>query len=840
MASVHFRTNILLKSVIGKDLITDDNVAVLELVKNSFDANSEGVSIVFRNIEDNDDAHAPPSPTDFTSKLLIRDTGTGMTLSDIQNKWLNIAYSEKKAIREEFGRILAGNKGVGRFSCDRLGRYLDIYTKKAESDTYLHLTIDWQRFEVANRIDLNIQDIKLTTNDIPAEAFESLTGHPAFDHGTLLEISQLREKWAYDKIISLKRQLERLINPNQAFKNNPFFIEIEAVDYQDADLKREEYFRVNGRVFNRIFENLNFKTSSIYSEINTAKKTITTTLSHKGQEVFKLVEKNPFASLEDADIKLNVYYLSTYSKAYFTRQTGIRSVDFGSIYLFMNGFRIPPYGDVGDDWLGIDMRKNQGYARYLASREVVGRIEVNDDKDKFKIISSRTGVVNSPAFEELTRQASPYGYFFKAFRRLERFVVEGIAFDSSIYGSQAEDQVLRAGDNWDESQEAYTEDDLTKNKRILTIIRKIIDIRASEIVSLKIDESFVEELVQEQLNTAREEIDKITSELMNRKLSEYELMSLRDRLSEQLQQINQLQVSVADNAGMRADAQGIDTDIQTLINHLTKEVADLKEQLAKQEVEQQRRDAEHAAEKKRLEDELEAEARENLFSKRLVGKDIKEVISLQHHIDGAAQYINASIKDLILNIENEGPRRTSLDLVNKISMETRKISTISKFVTNANFNLDVAVIKKDLNRFIREYILNVYQESDLLRYNNLLLPLDLESDKVVFKCAFRPLEIVMLIDNLFSNARRAESKHLWVTLSVTPENKLKFTFADDGVGIPEANLSRIFTLGFTTTSGSGIGLYHVKQIVTKAKGTIEVESKQAKGTTFKILIPTTL
>ena len=97
-------------------------------------------------------------------------------------------------------------------------------------------------------------------------------------------------------------------------------------------------------------------------------------------------------------IKTNFYYLNPYSKAFFTKQTGIQSVNYGSIFLFINGFRIPPYGEVGDDWLGLDQRKNQGTARYIGLREVVGSIEILDDNNDFRIISSRVAVVKMSKF----------------------------------------------------------------------------------------------------------------------------------------------------------------------------------------------------------------------------------------------------------------------------------------------------------------------------------------------------------------------------------------------------------------------------------------------------------
>src|SRR5690349_6419701 len=109
MSKVHFRTNVLLKSIIGKDLITDDNIAVLELVKNSFDANSKKVEIIFLNTTENDDNKIKDEPTSDTSKIIIKDSAIGMSESDLTDKWLNIAYSEKKHKKEEYGRLLAGN-----------------------------------------------------------------------------------------------------------------------------------------------------------------------------------------------------------------------------------------------------------------------------------------------------------------------------------------------------------------------------------------------------------------------------------------------------------------------------------------------------------------------------------------------------------------------------------------------------------------------------------------------------------------------------------------------------------------------------------------------------------
>ncbi|MFD2016458.1 ATP-binding protein [Vibrio olivae] len=102
---LHFEISSALKSVIGQDLITNDFVAIFELVKNSFDAHAKNVDIIFEDINGK------------IERIFIIDDGKGMSYQDLVNKWLFVAYSAKKDGSEDnnANRIYAGNKGVGRF-----------------------------------------------------------------------------------------------------------------------------------------------------------------------------------------------------------------------------------------------------------------------------------------------------------------------------------------------------------------------------------------------------------------------------------------------------------------------------------------------------------------------------------------------------------------------------------------------------------------------------------------------------------------------------------------------------------------------------------------------------
>lgn len=816
MAKVNFRTNILLKSIIGKDLITDDNIAVLELVKNSFDAGSNQVKISFENLE---------KPN---SKLIISDLGSGMSAFDIENKWLNIAYSEKKVKREEYGRILAGNKGVGRFSCDRLGEYLTIYTKTIEEDFYLKLFIDWTKFEKEGNIDLNIQDVDIELLKISKQEFLNQTQYNSFESGTILEISNLRENWNHDKILSLKRQLERLINPNQSFKSSSFDIIIIAKEFLKYEENFKEPQKVNGKVRNRIFEKLTFRVTNIQSKISRDGSNIITILKDRGITIFTLVEKNPFHTLKN--VRIFVYYLNPYSKAYFTKQTGIRSKDFGSIFLFINGFRIPPYGDDGDDWLGMENRKAQGYGRYLGTREVVGRIEIEDEFGDFKIISSRSGVVNDETFNQLTKSESPFGYYYKIFRRLERFVAEGIKWDSTPEEERQLEKKILSDPNWDISKEKYLEDSFTRNSRIIEVVENILNARKDDVIRLKINKSFVSDLIEEKALRVENELDDIAEKLKSKNLSPQEIQKFLERIDssrKELKTFNDIVSAYYDNSSLITETEKtLVTKYQELISEKYRLEAKLqKEEEARILEEQKRKNAENL---------LKQATSENLFLKNIKSQDLDEVVSFVHHIGISSGIIDNYLTGLYKKLSSGKKLGNDkiIEILKIAVFENKKIQNISTFATKANFKLYTDAIELNLDDYLREYINNIIS---VATDSGIKISFTNNNDKPYIK-KLRPIEINILVDNLFSNSKKAGATVFNITL--TRDNDLLIlAFEDNGKGIDKTKLNDIYRYGYTTTEkGSGIGLYHIKEILDRINAKLEVISVLGKGTTFKIYL----
>ena len=828
MKEVKFRTNIQLKSIIGKDLITDDNIAVIELVKNSFDAGSKESKIIFRNTIHGQNKIDYKSNND--SEIIISDKGSGMSESDIENKWLNIAYSEKKSKKERHNRLLAGNKGVGRFSCDRLGKELTIYTKKGDN-ALIKLYIDWREFENIDDINRNIQDIELKTEEISPSQFKKETKLNGFKSGTVLYVKNLREEWTHKKILSLKRQLEKFINPNQNFESEKFDVVIEAKEFLSYEKDFPKYDRINDSIKNQIFDKLNFKASYIKSTISKNGKIITTTLTDRGNEIFTLKESNRFNLLKDIDI--HIYYLNPYSKAYFKRQTGARSVDFGSIFLFINGFRVPPYGGAGNDWLGMEQRKGQGYGRHLGTREVIGRIEINnvnfnENEDNFFIISNRSGVDNNKHYKQLTKNKTPFGHFFRTFRRLERFVVEGIKWDSigdNINEREIEKKVLN-DKNWNESKEEFKEDSLIRNKRVLSIVEKIIDVKKGELIELKINNDLVADLADEQAIKTKKELKTISDQLKRKNLTTGEIENLIDQISDSENEL-------ASFPSSRKEIERLRKQQDKLTQKLNKQYK------ARKALEEE--NARKEAEATRLEEELKLEKEKNTYL-RTSSRDLTEdAKGLVHNIKITSKKISDSVDNLYFKILNDNyNKKMLLKTLGAIKFQSEKAKKISNIITRSNFRTDRNSQIADVVLYIEQYI-DIY--SDIYPKNE--LEFILENKEASLNKKFSLLDMAVVLDDLISNSEKASAKKIKIQLSNPSKKELKIKFSDDGMGVPkqflldEYSKEKIFELGITTTmDGSGIGLNSVRNGLKSMGGTIKFLGNGIllKGACFEIII----
>jgi len=878
MSQLHFKTNVLLKSIIGKDLINDDNIAVLELVKNSFDAGSPSVNVIFRNIKSNDDAKNQ-SYGDKTSKIIIQDFGRGMNGDDIENKWLNIAYSEKKSKKEEHNRVLAGNKGVGRFSCDRLGQHLDIYTKTKNDKSYLHLKINWNDFETEKRKDLSekqreeleIQKIPVALYSISESDFESESGFKPFKEGVILEISKLRSHWATnekrkdeeiwntDKLLKLRSYLEKLINPNQLYQKSSFKIHLVANEFT-KDSKS-----INGEIKNKIFNKLEFTATSIDSSIDSKGEKIFTSIIDKGRIIFMLEEKNvQFKQLKD--VRVYLYYLNTYSKIYFTKQTGIRSVDFGSVFLFINGFLIPPYGESGNDWLGLEIRKGQGHSRFISTRELVGRVEITDKQNTFKIISSREGVVNDAPFLQLTQAGDSKenrkdGYFYYTFKRLEKYVVDGLKWDKVTGDDDLEaDETLskkRAeiikdferktkSKSLKEAQkfETYYETEIEKKRRIFSMIQNIINVKKDNIIDLYINEDLIVELVQEEEREARANIQKLLSEIDELQYSDIEtelkkIESNRRSLDEIIEEVKSVTERASNKKTLSAikEAESLQAKFEKSYSSFVQSIKklSLEKKLAEDKAQKEQE------EREKREAELEAERQKNTYllaTRRTLSDDADGLI---HTIKINNTEIRDGIDNLIEDVVSKS--YTEKDLIKRlgnIKVNAERSLKLAEIATRSDFKSDIEKRDIDIVKYIIQY-LEIYKKTFSRRELN--FEFELNGASLIRRASVLNLSIVL--DNIISNSVKWKAETIKVIFKNKTNKSLSILVTDDGLGISKKMLplkDKIFELGVGDTppngvGGSGIGLFFTRDLLKKMDASINFigNNKILPGATFEIL-----
>ncbi len=736
---LNFRVSSALKDIIGRDLITDDYIAIFELVKNSYDAHASRVDIIFSNIANNDN-----------SNIIIKDNGKGMSFTDLSEKWLFVGYSAKKEGSEDKdyrdkiyqNRQYAGAKGIGRFSCDRLGKALRLETTKLNEATQQLIT-NWESFEKNMREEF--MNIKVIHSNLAKNSY-------GLKHGTILEISQLRSKWDKEKLDYLQKSLAKLINPSNGEKERPFDIYITC---EELGINEE-------KIENFIFETLAIKTSKIEVEITEDGNTIITELKDGGTLIYRIEENNPFKLL--SNIKVKVYYLNQSAKLTFSSRMGVNTKDYGSVYLYRNNIRIYPYGEPGEDPLKLDLRKAQKPSIYIGNKDIIGRIEITEtDNDQFKESSSRgDGFQKNLTYDEFMKF-----YHSNVIERLEKYVI-----DVQKWG---DGNFLSIEDNLD----SVSSDEL--KSKITDLITKITN--SDEIIDLKYDPNFVNIISNNSSGSA-------TSLVKNL----YRL---------------------AKNSG--------NEKILDVANKTEKRVAELL--TAFKEVDKVA---------KKATKELEEKVTENLFLKSVKSQDLDEVVSFLHHVGISAGIIDNYLTGLYNKArKGEGiDNKKLLEILKIVVFENKKIQNISKFATKANFKLYTDAIEINLEEYLKEYIKNVVS----IATNDGIKVTFTNNYNKSFVGKFRPIEINILVDNLFSNSKKAGASKFDIEMAER-EGQLVVSFKDNGKGIDSEKMEDIFRYGYTTkTEGAGIGLYHVKEIVERFGGELKVNSELNKGTEFEIII----
>ncbi|MFZ2726452.1 MAG: sensor histidine kinase [Methylococcaceae bacterium] len=362
--------------LLGRELITDRITALVELVKNAYDANATDVHIEF---------YAPTRKNN--GKIIIQDNGIGMNQQDIATKWMRIGTDSKRKEKispAPFNRRVVGEKGIGRFAIDKLGSLCVIETKKEGDTTTNYLILDWRNYENKEN---NTEVFSFT--EIDNTLIEKKSTNK--EYGTKIIINYVRDIWTETDIERANKELSKIISPLQVI-TPAFNIYILSNKYFD------KYNHI--KVINRAIDYASHSFKIDCDKENNIQETI----KFDGEKL--IIEKNQrfYFGL----ISFQLYYFNQYAKGNFRKSYKNDELKIDGVKIYRDGVLTTPFAEYYDDQnkmrdvLGIDKRRWSGFFDKLGSRDLIGIINISRDENSAIIDSTnRQDFIDNEAYRDL-------------------------------------------------------------------------------------------------------------------------------------------------------------------------------------------------------------------------------------------------------------------------------------------------------------------------------------------------------------------------------------------------------------------------------------------------------
>jgi signal transduction histidine kinase len=365
---------------IGEDLISNETIALVELIKNSYDADARRVSIAFE------------SPLHVgEGSIVVRDDGHGMTLDVLKSAWLEPAtISKKHKPRSPGGRRVTGEKGLGRFAAARLADRMHAESVAARPRRRVVADFDWGEFRKEERY--------LDEVECRWEEHRLDSGTPA---GTLLRLEGLHDEWSSESFRRLRSELARLVVRPR--KKDSFSIKLDLPSAFKELAGPITPPPVLGRPHYTLSGSMSAE-GHVVATISVGEK------STPVDETLKL-ERGRTPQCGPFEFEFKVWDRDR--DALDELATDLRSTlrdlrrdldDACGVSLYRDSFRVPPYGGPQNDWLRLDLRRVQNPTMRLSNNQVVGSIHITaDDNPRLRDQTNREGLVESPAVDDLRR-----------------------------------------------------------------------------------------------------------------------------------------------------------------------------------------------------------------------------------------------------------------------------------------------------------------------------------------------------------------------------------------------------------------------------------------------------
>ena len=403
--SPSFRTRSRVINQLGEQLIKNESIALLELIKNSYDADASKCKVTMKNPE-----------SVKKGQILIWDNGEGMDYTTLSTAWLEIGTSHKEQLAQnkktelspKHKRRRLGEKGIGRLGVHRLGKEIEIVTRNKGPEEHV-LKINWD--DIANST--YIEDMPVTVFSRKPEIFQN-------GSGTLVTISRLRVAWTR----AMARDCARaIISLNSPFESNESFrVSFKIPDSNwlkgllcFSDIEQYKLFSFDVTMSGNELKDFTYK----FVPWETMKKLSSRTVTIVDSAMSKLARMVYKEKREYKDINLNLYNIGNVRFKGIIFDLEARILDLGvqdkkglrdylkingGIRVFRDNMRVMDYGEPGNDWLNLGGRRVNIPAKRISNNIILGAVYLSRDVSKDLIEkANREGFVENDAYWELVK-----------------------------------------------------------------------------------------------------------------------------------------------------------------------------------------------------------------------------------------------------------------------------------------------------------------------------------------------------------------------------------------------------------------------------------------------------
>ncbi len=379
--------------LLGDQLIRDPGIAVFELVKNAYDADSPDATVTMSEVWSTE-----------RGRIIVEDSGTGMDWETVTGVWLEPGTDYRAQQREsgertqKFHRLPIGEKGIGRFAAHKLGSRIVLVTRKRNCPE-IAVDINWQDFESEKYL----SKVPVSLKERRAEVF---TGTKT---GTRIEITKLRSPWTRGVVRDLARSITSICSPFD--EHGSFRPKLTLTDHEDwlegiltvEQVKEYALFRAQCAIVGKhLTYSYNFTPLKAMDRVKPRKKRI------DGETPLVLsADKKGIIDLDEwhiGPVRIDLHIFDREPKILalgVTDKKGLK--DFldqaGGIRVYRDGIRVYDYGELGNDWLNLGGRRVNIPTRRISNNLVIGAVSLQLEKSSDLIEkTNREGFVDNEAF----------------------------------------------------------------------------------------------------------------------------------------------------------------------------------------------------------------------------------------------------------------------------------------------------------------------------------------------------------------------------------------------------------------------------------------------------------